>query len=141
MQPLKRLWVIYDSKCGFCSRVKDWIAAQPARVPLELLAADSAEAQRRFPQLPAGELAVIGDTGEVWLGNRAWLVCLWALRDYRDWAVRLSSPVMMPVARQVFGAISVNRAAISKVLGLASEQEIVRQLREVAVPGCEISQR
>ena len=141
MQPLKRLWVIYDPKCGLCSRVKEWIGAQPALVPLELLAADSMETKSKFPQVPAGELAVIGDTGEVWLGNRAWLVCLWALRDYRDWAVRLSSPVLMPVARQAFASISSNRAAISKLLGLPSEQEMVRQLREVAVPGCEISQR
>jgi hypothetical protein len=31
------------------------------------------------------------NTGEVWLGNHAWIVCLWALRDYRDLAFRLTS--------------------------------------------------
>jgi hypothetical protein len=39
-------------------------------VPLELIACGSAEARTRFPQLPDGELAVIGDQGDVWFGSR-----------------------------------------------------------------------
>ena len=66
----KRLWVVYDAECGLCTGVKDWIGRQAALVPLEFVAAGSVEAQKRFPQLPAGELAVVGDTGEVWLGEQ-----------------------------------------------------------------------
>jgi len=36
--------------------------------------------RKRFSQLPPGELAVIANTCEVWLGE----VCLWALRSYRE---------------------------------------------------------
>ena len=59
---------------------------QDALVPIQFVESRSSEAQRRFPQLPVDELAVVADTGEVWLGTRAWIVCLWALRGYRDLA-------------------------------------------------------
>jgi len=55
MRPIKRLWIVYDPSCGLCSRINDWIAQQPAFVPIDL---------------------VVGDQGDVWLGNRAWIVVL-----------------------------------------------------------------
>ena len=87
-----------------------WLGRQPAYVRLQLVAASEA-ARDLFPALPPGELAVVSDSGDVWIGDRAWIVVLWALREYRGWATKLSSPLLLPMARQAFAAISRNRSA------------------------------
>jgi predicted DCC family thiol-disulfide oxidoreductase YuxK len=141
MPLIRSICVAYDATCGICTRVKDWLRRQTPLVALEFVATGSAEARRRFPQLPPGELAVIADTGEVWLGNHAWIVCLWALRDYREWAVRLSRPGLSLLAREAFSLISNNRARLSGMLRLRSDPELEQQLRKVMVPKCEVEQK
>ena len=140
MAPLRSFCIIYDSTCGLCTGVKRWLENQEQLVPLEFAASSSAAAGSRFPGLPAGELAVVANTGEAWLGNRAWIVCLWALRDYRDWANRFSSPLLLPLAKQAFAAVSRNRATLSKVLGARTDEAIERELRNILVTGCETKQ-
>lgn len=137
MPAISKLCVVYDASCGLCSGVRDWINRQPALVPVEFLASDSSEALSRFRQLPPGELAVVANTGEVWLGNHAWIVCLWALRDYRNWALRLSRPPLSLMAREAFAAVSRNKAGLSALLRLQSDRELEQQLRKVNVPTCQ----
>jgi predicted DCC family thiol-disulfide oxidoreductase YuxK len=137
MRPIHSLVLVYDAACGLCTFTKAWIAQHTPLVQVDFLAAGSPEARRRFPGLPAGELAVVADTGDVWLGNHAWIVCLWALQDYRDLAVRLTSPLLLLMAREAFAAVSRNRAALSGLLGLRSEREMEQQLRKVHVPKCQ----
>ncbi|MGH9593934.1 MAG: DCC1-like thiol-disulfide oxidoreductase family protein [Bryobacteraceae bacterium] len=132
------LTVIYDPRCGLCTQIKGWLAGQPACVTLRLLAAGSAEARERFPMIPAGELAVVSDSGQVWRGDNAWIVCLWALCEYRQWAAKLASPLLRPLARQAFSAVSQRRSALSRFLGLRSEADLRRQLSEVTLPPCQI---
>jgi predicted DCC family thiol-disulfide oxidoreductase YuxK len=139
MPPVKRLTIVYDPACGLCAGVKGWIMQQAAHVELQFVAAGTSEAATRFPQLPADELAVMADTGEVWLGNHAWIVCLWALRKYRDLAVRLTSPPLLLMAREAFALVSSNRVALSRLLKLRSQREIEQQLRKVAAPRCQIT--
>jgi predicted DCC family thiol-disulfide oxidoreductase YuxK len=136
---MRTLYVLYDPRCGLCSQVKVWLERQPAYIPLRLLAAGSPEATERFPALKSEEVTVISDTGDVWLGDNAWIICLWALRDYRDWALKLSSPVLLPMARQAFAAISRNRLGLSRILTLRGEQDLQRYLSEVTVPPCQIN--
>ena len=112
MRPVTGITILYDAACGLCTFAKDWITKQSPLVGLEFLAAGSAEAQRAFPQLSPRELAVVADTGEVWLGNHAWIVCLWALRDYRYLAFRLTSPALSLMSREAFIAVSRNRLAL-----------------------------
>lgn len=135
---METLSVIYDPRCGLCTQLKHWIGRQPAYVKVLLLSAGSAEARRQFPSLPEGELAAISDSGEMWLGNGAWIMVLWALREYRGWARRLSSPALLPLARQGFVAISHHRLGISRLLGLQSETDIRNHLRSQTVPPCQI---
>ena len=52
------------------------------------------------PDDGSGDLVVAAGTGEVWTGDAAWLMVLWALDDYREWSRRLSSPTLLPMARQ-----------------------------------------
>jgi predicted DCC family thiol-disulfide oxidoreductase YuxK len=134
---MKSLYVMYDARCGLCTEVRDWLKAQPAYLDLQVMASDSDEARWKFPGLPAGELAVVSDKGEVWLGNHAFIMCLWALRGYRNWARRLSSPMLRPVARQAFEAVSRNRRNVSALLGLKSETELKESLNEVTIPPCQ----
>jgi hypothetical protein len=49
-------------------------------------------------------------------------MCLWALEDYRGWAVRLARPEMMPLARLSFDLLSRNRRDLSRLLGLKAEE-------------------
>jgi predicted DCC family thiol-disulfide oxidoreductase YuxK len=133
---METLYVIYDGRCGLCTEVQDWLRKQPAHVLLQLLSSESDEVRNAFPGLPPGELAVVSDRGDVWLGENAFLMCLWALRAYRDWAERLASPLLRPMARQAFEVISRNRRGISELLGLKSETELKRQLSEVHISTC-----
>ena len=137
MQPVTGISILYDGECGLCTRTKQWIMQQTPLVNIELIAAGSGEARRRFLGLKQGELAVIGDTGEVWLGNQAWLVCLWALRDYRAFALRLKGPLLLSMAKQAFAVVSRHRSALSELLNLRSEREIEQRLREVTTPECQ----
>lgn len=134
---VQRIWITYDAACGLCTKVRDWISRQAPLVGVKFVASGSDDARRWFPQLPPGELAVVADTGEVWLGNSAWIVCLWALRDYRAWAMRLSAPGLLRLAREAFSVLSANRAAVSKLFGLRSDLELEFQLRKVIVQKCE----
>ena len=138
MPPVTSITIVYDAGCGLCQRAKDWIIQQAPLVGLQFVASGSSEARRRFPRLPADELAVVANTGEVWLGNHAWIVCLWALRGYRDLAIRLTSPLLLLMAREAFAVVSKNRSALSSMLRLRNGREIEQQLRKVVVPKCQI---
>ena len=134
------LTVLYDSSCGFCLSCRNWMEHQPAYVSLRFVAARSALAARLFPELTqeAGreELVVVTDTGDVYREASAWIMCLWALREYRTWALRLSAPALLPFARQAFELLSRNRKAISRRLGLLPEHELVEKLHAAAAPTC-----
>ncbi|MGW3205955.1 thiol-disulfide oxidoreductase DCC family protein [Streptomyces sp. NPDC001135] len=101
--PVRGLTVLYDAECGLCTHLRDWLARQPQLVPLELLPAASDRARARFPGLhhPAAldEVTVVGDSGQVYRGARAWIVVLWALREHRPLAHRLSTPAGVRLAR------------------------------------------
>ncbi|MEU7717667.1 thiol-disulfide oxidoreductase DCC family protein [Streptomyces tibetensis] len=94
--PVRRLTVLYDAECSLCAFLRDWLLRQPKLVPLELVPAASDEARRRFPGLDHGatldEITVVGDAGQVYRGPAAWVVTLWALREHRPLAHRLSTP-------------------------------------------------
>jgi len=139
MPPVRSLAVLYDGGCGLCTWAKDWILRQSPLVRLRFVAAGSSEARAAYPQVPPGELAVVANTGEVWLGNRAWIVCLWALREYRDLAFRLTSPGLLRFAQEAFSAISRNRHALARLLELRSERDIEQLLRKEPRPQCQIT--
>src|SRR5215472_15214414 len=136
---MERLTVLYDGSCGFCSSCKRWLEAQPAYVPLEFVRAGSPQARQLFPDLPSldgEELTVVGDDGSVYRGAAAWIVCLWALEDYRLLSERLSSPLLYPLARQAFQRVSQNRREISRALALTPEEDLAQELRRMPAPSC-----
>ncbi|CAM5551786.1 thiol-disulfide oxidoreductase DCC family protein [Streptomyces griseorubiginosus] len=101
--PVRRLTVLYDAECSLCAFLRGWLVRQPQLVPLELVPAGSEEARRRFPGLDHGttleEITVVGDAGQVYRDMAAWIVTLWALREHRPLAHRLSTPSGARLAR------------------------------------------
>jgi predicted DCC family thiol-disulfide oxidoreductase YuxK len=110
---MPELTVLYDPHCGLCRRAQAWLISKPKYLELAFVPASSDEARSRYPQLDheltLTDLTVISDRGAVYSGSKAWLMCLWALRDYREWALRLSSPELLPTAKRVISMISQNR--------------------------------
>ncbi|MEU0422798.1 DCC1-like thiol-disulfide oxidoreductase family protein [Streptomyces canus] len=101
--PVRRLTVLYDADCSLCAFLRDWLVRQQQLVPLELVPAGSQEARLRFPGLDhratLEEITVVGDAGQVYRDTAAWIVTLWALREHRPLAHRLSTPSGARLAR------------------------------------------
>lgn len=108
---MRKMTVYYDPRCGLCCAVRDWLERQRQVVKIECVPATE----------PGAELTVISDTGEIWEGDSAYIVVLWALRDYREWSKRLATPSMLPLARAMFAKLSQYRGTLSCSLGLAPE--------------------
>jgi hypothetical protein len=121
------------------------LRAQPKHLRLELLAASTIAARTRYPTLTGGaaeELVVVDDEGGVYRGTHAWIMCLWALREYRETAEKLARPLLLPLARATFALVSRSRKPLSRWLALAPESEVAlaaqRALPEACPPeGCE----
>ena len=139
---MTRLTVLFDYRCGLCQRARRWLEAQPKFVELEFIAAGSDHARYRFPTLPGvspntvEELVVVGDDGAIYRGDRAWIMCLYALVEYREWAERLASPKLLPLARAAFQLISENRIAISRLFALHTEDVVAAEIERWRVPAC-----
>jgi len=114
------LTVLYDSSCALCRKARSWLQDQPKYVEMEFVPADSLEARRLFPDLDhvstLQDLTVIGSGGELYRGAKAWVMCLWALREYRETALKLSTPETMPMARRLIAWVSRNRLWLSSAM-------------------------
>jgi len=134
---MEKLYVLYDPKCELCCRLKNWILVQRSWIGLAALEQGSEKARRLFPELERiatrDDLAVISDEGAVYLNEHAWIMVLYAMVEYRDWAERLAHPLLMPLARQAFAALSKNRLFISSWL---SSEKIAEELRKVEIQSC-----
>ena len=131
---MNTLTIFYDARCGLCSRFRRWMLEQAVYVQLEFLPYDSAQALHRCPNLPNlradQEIVVMGDDGSLWQGAGAWVTCLWALREYREWSLRLASPAMQQIARRVVHWISSNRIGLSHLLRLRGDDALRAQITE-----------
>ena len=137
---MKRLYVLYDAKCPLCVGCRNWLKAQSAFVNLTFIPLQTPMLEQFFPGLAAvkqgDQLVVISDEGAVYLGSDAWIICLYALRDYREWSQRLAHPALRPFARAAFKKLSENRLAISRWFGAAEMEELRRDLASEAEGVC-----
>jgi predicted DCC family thiol-disulfide oxidoreductase YuxK len=135
---MKRLYVLYDADCALCLRCRVWLAQQPAYVELRFIPQQSPEVTCRFPgieRLGLGEeLLVVSDEGGVYRGGTAWIMCLYALREYREWSMRLAHPALLPLARRICELISENRLRLSSFLKESPEALRHRLATEDAGP-------
>ena len=145
---MKHLTVLYDGECQLCQRARRWLARQPAYFPLYFLPLQFALAQNRFPGLaqfhPARQLVCVSDLGDVYVGDSAWIVCLYALRGYREWSHRLARPALRPFASRICNLVSQHRLALGRWsgagFGCATDDHAlisaVQQAPGPAVPNC-----
>jgi predicted DCC family thiol-disulfide oxidoreductase YuxK len=129
---MKCLYILFDAECALCQRCREWLMRQAAFVPLRFIPLQSPEIVRRFPGIaglkPEEQLLAIGDNGAVYRGARAWIMCLWALQDYRLHAQRLAQPVLLPFARIFCELLSRNRYFISRQLFKEAPHRVARRL-------------
>jgi len=137
---MEKLYVLYDPKCELCERLKDWLLVQRTWLGLCMVPAGSEKAQKMFSELErmatCNDLVVVSDDGQVYLNNSAWIMALYALDEYRDWACRLAHPMIAPFVRQAFEMISRNRHTISRWLSRDRPEEIAGELKKVPLAPC-----
>jgi predicted DCC family thiol-disulfide oxidoreductase YuxK len=115
---VRGLTVLWDETCELCLRCRTWLGDQPALVPMRFVPCGSDEARTRYGSIPwlGEELVVVSDDGEVWAGPAAFLVCLWALAEWREWSYTLSASALTPLVERFFQALSSRRRAIAAFL-------------------------
>jgi predicted DCC family thiol-disulfide oxidoreductase YuxK len=140
---MEKLYVLYDPHCELCCRLKNWILVQRSWIGLAVMEQGSDKAKRLFPDLEKiatpDDLAVISNEGAVYLNDRAWIMVLYALVEYRDWASRLTHPMLLPLARQAFAALSKKRHFISSLLQPENAGTLAAELRKEEIGGCALS--
>lgn len=137
---MEKLYVLYDPSCELCCRLKNWILVQRSWIGMAVVEQGSEKARRLFPELDRiakkQDLAVISDEGAVYLNDRAWIMVMYAMVEYREWAARLTHPLLMPLARQAFAALSKNRYFISSLLSPENVECLAGELRKVELEPC-----
>jgi predicted DCC family thiol-disulfide oxidoreductase YuxK len=113
------LTILFDERCAFCVRCRDWLATQPCLVDVELLPAGSKAARERYGDVPwlGEELVAVDEHGKVWAGPSAFLVALWATARYRSLSYLLARRGMFRFAERFFIHVSKRRSRWSAWLG------------------------
>ncbi|MEO7934311.1 MAG: DUF393 domain-containing protein [Chthoniobacterales bacterium] len=133
---MKKLFVLYDAECALCRRCREFLSRQPSYIPLEFVPLQTLDLEQRFPGItalhPDREIIVISDEGQVYQGGHAWIMCLYALREYREWSQRLASPALLPFAKKIVSSISQNRHFLSRWL-FKPDAELTNRLAHAPV--------
>ncbi|HZP15847.1 MAG TPA: DCC1-like thiol-disulfide oxidoreductase family protein [Nocardioides sp.] len=107
------LTVLYDDRCPLCRQLKAWMGTQTTCVSIRYVAAASDEARRRYPDLDHERtttvLTVVDSGGWVYEGERAWLVCAWALPRWQPLAENFRGPVRRHLVRTATRAVDAYR--------------------------------
>ena len=111
----RSLTVLFDPGCSLCQRCKAWMLGQSTLVELRFVPCTGEEARARYGDIPwlGDELVVVGDEHDVWVGPAAFILCLWALEDWREWSYRLSGAAFAPLAERFFSFVSSRRKRIA----------------------------
>ena len=141
-QPVAAIAVFYDQECNLCRTCRRWLMSQDKFFPMEFMAYQSRRALKVCPQLmelnPDKEIVVMADNGQIYQGGSAWIMCLYALRSYRELSFKLAHPMLLPLAKKMCHVVSNNRLRLSKFFPCASREELARELIEAEGAGrCE----
>lgn len=117
---MKKLHVLYDAQSEFALRCYAWLSAQSSFLLFEFVPFQAPELIARFPgveKFRANEpMLVVSDEGAVYAGPNAFLICLHALSDYQEWAIRLSAPALLPLAHRAFELFLVDGKKIVRLM-------------------------
>ncbi len=138
---MTKLSILYDAQCSFCLRCRQWLGEQRTFFRLDFVPFQCPELVAQFEGIESfrsnGQLLVVADDGAVYQGSNAFIMLLYALRDYREWAARLATPSIVPLAARCFDLLSSpGRKRISEWLSRLGDGELIEVLRSQAPPGC-----
>ncbi|MDB6122177.1 MAG: hypothetical protein JWQ71_1170 [Pedosphaera sp.] len=129
---MQKLYILYDAQCPFTLRYRHWLGDQPSFVPLEFIPFQSPELVAQFEGIAAygtkAQLLVINNDGGVYQGPSASIICLFALKEYRDWAMRLSAPNLLPLATEAFDMLASGGKEIARWLSRLDDTELINVL-------------
>lgn len=119
---ITELIVLYDAECTFCRGCAAWLSREPSYIPLRVIPRRSPEALALLGGSGDGDddLVAVTRDGDVYRGDAAFIICLYALRRYRSLSLTLGLPSLRPLARKAFALLSRNRS----ILGLFTGQEL-----------------
>jgi predicted DCC family thiol-disulfide oxidoreductase YuxK len=117
---MRKLTVYSDERCEFCRECRRWLESEPKLIPLEFAPRQRLKEVEGLADASTSSLVVIDDEGGVYLGPKAFIIWLYALREYRNMSAWLSRPGMAPLAAGAFTALSKGRGAISAFLKATS---------------------
>ncbi len=104
------LTVLYDPDCPVCRASKQWLMLHRPLVDVHFVAVGSDVAVARFPGLDQQHcrqvITVVTDTGHVYRGDQAFIMCLWAMRRTRSLALRMASGRRATLLKAMVGATS-----------------------------------
>ena len=133
---MTKLFVLYDAQCAFCLYWRHWLGEQPTFLPLEFVPFQAPELVARFEGIESfrsdGQLLVVGDDGAVYQGSNAFIMLLFALRNYREWAFRLADPAFIAMAALCFHLLATGRKRFCKWMNGLEDSELLEFLRRQA---------
>jgi predicted DCC family thiol-disulfide oxidoreductase YuxK len=138
---MTKLSILYDAQCSFCLRCRQWLGEQRTLLRLDFIPFQCPELVAQFEGIESfrsnNQLLVVADDGAVYQGSNAFILLLYALRDYHEWAVRLATPALVPLAVQCFDLLaSPGRKKISKWLSRLGDGELIEVLGSQGTPVC-----
>jgi predicted DCC family thiol-disulfide oxidoreductase YuxK len=137
---MKRLYVLFDQECALCRRCCLWLGRQQALIELHFIPLQSPDLGHRFPGVEklnlSERLVVVSDEGAVYQGQYAWIMCLYALRDYRVWSQHLAHPALLPLARHICELVSRNRLTMSGLFLKDPIEKLSDRLRAIPPEVC-----
>lgn len=137
---VKKIEVFYDGRCGMCCSFHEWIHRQERAFEIDFVPYQAERAEEVFPGIhtldPAREMIVRADSGEIYRGAEAWVMCLYSCANHRAMAKRLARPAMIAVAIRVCHLLAANRHGLSKVFFRRKDKEVRKTLHEMNLLEC-----
>jgi len=107
---VRSLTVLYDPDCAVCRAAKQWLMQRRPLIDVRFVAVTSPLAAQRFPALDMAEcrqvITVVTDEGYVYRGERAFIMCLWAMRRTRSLAIQMARGRRATLLTAMVGATS-----------------------------------
>lgn len=136
---MNTLYVLYDQSCGMCCAAVERLRSEPAYLVLRFVPRTSPMAIERFGEFidanRPDEIVAVADSGEVYQGEAAWIMVLYALRRYRALSMTLAAPVWRPWVKRAISIISARRHRLSALLGFRPDTDVFWTMQRLGTPG------
>ncbi len=139
-EEIKYLEIFYDGRCGMCCTFHEWVNAQERAFGLTFIPYQDPALEHCFPNLaelePDKQMIVRTDTGELFFGAEAWVLCLLSCKHHQGMARRLGGKVLLPVAIRACHLLATNRKKLSRVFFRKKDNAVMQELHQMENPNC-----